>query len=64
MVSQITGNLIIVQQVIQHNYYENIKALHYWTVSKESTGAWGIPLTKGQLCGKHFHVIISSGTIS
>ena len=25
----------------------------------ESTGDWWIPLTKDQLCGKHFHVLVS-----
>ena len=39
---------------------ENIKAPHHWPLWGESTGHRWIPLTKGQLRGKCFHLMTSS----
>ena len=49
------------QQHVQANIKEHSKAGHYWHLMwREWCSHWWIPYTKGQLCGKHFHVMISS----
>ena len=60
MASQITSLTIITQPFIQAQIKENIKALCHWPLCGEFTGDRWIPRTKGQWCGKCFHLMTSS----
>ena len=52
---------LFVQRLVQVKNWENIKTPHYWPIVSESTvmSLW-ITFRKGQQCGKHYHVMISS----
>ena len=40
------------------------QSTHYWPFARESSGHRWIPLTKGPLCGKSFHLMTSSWILS
>ena len=48
------------QPFCQAQVDENIKAPRHWPLWGELTSHWWIPRTKGQLCGKYFHLMTSS----
>ena len=60
MASEITGVRLLAQLVVQAQMKENIKVPHHWPLWGESTGDWWIFLSKDQLCGKCFHLMMSS----
>ena len=51
---------LLTQAFIQALLKQNIKVLHHWPLCGEFTGDRWIPLTKGQLRGKCFHLMMSS----
>ena len=51
---------LFTQPFIQVQIKENMKAPRHWPLCGEFTGDRGIPCTKGQWCGKCFHLIVSS----
>ena len=58
--SQITSITIVYSIVYSGTIEENIKAPRHWPLCGEFTGPRWIPLTKGQLRGKCFHLMTSS----
>ena len=48
------------QLLLQAQIKENIKAPRHWPLCGEFTGGRWIPRTKGQKCGKCFHLMTSS----
>ena len=58
--SQITSLTIVYSIVIQTQIKENIKAPRHWPLCGEFTCHRWIPRTNGQLCGKCFHLMMSS----
>ena len=48
-----------IQRIVQAEIKEDIKAACHWPLWWESTGDRWIPLTKGQWCGKKFHLMKS-----
>ena len=60
MASQIPASRLFAQLFVGAQIKENIKASRHWPLWGESTGDRWIPLTKGQKCGKFYHLMTSS----
>ena len=60
MASQITHNSTVFATAFKDNIRENIKVPHSSPSWGESTDNWWILVTKGQLYGKLFHIMMSS----
>ena len=62
MVSQITGILIVCWTICSGADQRKHQTLYHWPVGGRSTSDQWIPLSDSQLCGKCFHLMMSSCT--